>query len=262
MPTFAAVTVPAVVIVPAVIVPAVIIPALKLPEPSLLTIAFAVLLLVGAAFQEIPSVPLPLTGEPLTVKSEGALSPTLVTVPGKVWPEAKVIRPVGPIFSPVSTGIVAPGPNNRFNVPVAALVLLPAGSACQRKFCATGVPILLLNTEAVKFSACEFFPAVAPAVPVAGRLSKPRKMPVPLTSSVAPGEVLPMPSLGVVAVPDWTSAELPMGRCARPDGQEVQCARSGDCGQSRSNAPNTADGVRPHGRSEGSGGWRRGQHKR
>ena len=44
--------------------------------------AFAVAALVGATVQLNPSVPLVVTGEPLTVKSElGALSPTLVTVP-------------------------------------------------------------------------------------------------------------------------------------------------------------------------------------
>lgn len=56
--------------------------ALKFPEPSRFTIAFAVFVLVGATVQFKPRVPLPVTGEPLTVKSDaGALSPTLVTVP-------------------------------------------------------------------------------------------------------------------------------------------------------------------------------------
>ena len=55
-------------------------------------------------------------------------------------------------------------------------------------------PVPVLNAEAVKFSGWEFFPAVAVAVPVAGRLSNPRKMPVPLTSSFAARAELPMPT--------------------------------------------------------------------
>ena len=55
---------------------------LKLLVESRLTMALAVLPLVGATFQFRPSVPLAVTGEPVTVKSEeGALKPTLVTVP-------------------------------------------------------------------------------------------------------------------------------------------------------------------------------------
>ena len=56
--------------------------ALKLPVESRFTIALAVSLLSGGTFQDKPRVPAPVTGEPLTVKSEaGALRPTLVTVP-------------------------------------------------------------------------------------------------------------------------------------------------------------------------------------
>src|SRR5215467_11669552 len=61
---------------------AVIVPAPKPPLESRFTIAFAVLLLVGATSQLNESVPLPVTGDPLTEKSElGALRPTLVTLP-------------------------------------------------------------------------------------------------------------------------------------------------------------------------------------
>ena len=57
-------------------------PALKLPLVSRLTIALAVAALVGAMVQFSPRVPLPVIGDPLTVKSEdGALMPALVTVP-------------------------------------------------------------------------------------------------------------------------------------------------------------------------------------
>src|SRR5580658_9689827 len=61
---------------------AVIDPALKLPVPSRLTMALAVSPLVGDVFQFRARVPLPKTGDPLTVKSElGALSATLLTFP-------------------------------------------------------------------------------------------------------------------------------------------------------------------------------------
>jgi hypothetical protein len=61
---------------------AVIAHAVNLPLASRFTIALAVSAFVGATFQFSSSVPLVVTGEPLTVKSEtGALSPTLVTVP-------------------------------------------------------------------------------------------------------------------------------------------------------------------------------------
>jgi hypothetical protein len=47
-----------------------------------LTIALAVAALVGATFHFRPRVPLLVTGDPLTVKSDaGADNPTLVTVP-------------------------------------------------------------------------------------------------------------------------------------------------------------------------------------
>jgi hypothetical protein len=62
-------------------------PAPKLPEASRLTMAFATLALVGGAFQASFKVPLPVTGEAVTVKSVvGALRPTLVTVPAPgIW---------------------------------------------------------------------------------------------------------------------------------------------------------------------------------
>src|ERR1700732_1484721 len=72
-------------------------PAEQLPDASRLTMAFATSALVGATVQLSPSVPLPVSGEPLTVKSvEGAPRPTLVTVPvpGKVWLEMNVTLPV------------------------------------------------------------------------------------------------------------------------------------------------------------------------
>src|ERR1700723_1666580 len=109
--------------------------AVKLPLASRLTIAFAIVLLLGATVQFSASVPIPDTGEPVTVKSElGAVSPIFVAVPGKICPEAKVIWPLGPIFNPVSAAAFDPAACSKFRVPLALAVLLPAGSACQRKF--------------------------------------------------------------------------------------------------------------------------------
>src|SRR5712692_9562311 len=60
----------------------VIVLAPKFPLASRLTMALAVLALAGAVFQLKVSVPVPVTGDPLTMKSEtGAARPTLVTVP-------------------------------------------------------------------------------------------------------------------------------------------------------------------------------------
>ena len=86
---------------------------MKLPVPSRLTMAFAVGALVGADLPGQGNVPLVVTGEPETVKSEaGAVRATLLTepVPGKVWPVAKPMMPLGPMRSPVSAGVAEPRP--------------------------------------------------------------------------------------------------------------------------------------------------------
>src|SRR5690242_8669911 len=115
-------------------------PALKLPLESRLTIALATSPLLGMTFQLNVSVPAPVIGDPLTVKSDGgAARPTLEVVPGKVCPEANVMRPVLPILRPVSAGVPEPGANRRFNEPPALAVLLLTGSACQRNFWLTTV---------------------------------------------------------------------------------------------------------------------------
>src|SRR5579863_1085513 len=111
----------------------VMLPAANEPVPSRFTMAFAVSALVGATFQFSARVPLPVTGEPLTVKSEtGALSPTLVTVPvpGKVWVGANVNTPVLLSFNPISVGWLGSVPYSRFSVALGDVVLLPTGSAC------------------------------------------------------------------------------------------------------------------------------------
>ena len=159
-------------------VAAVTVPALKLPEASRFTIAFAVFALVGATAQAMFSVPVVVTGDPLTVKSDaGAVSPTLFTVPGpvpgNVCPTANVNRPLLLIFSPVSVGTAAPVPYSRFSVPDAVAVLFPAGSACNWNVCGTAVTVPLLKADATKFSGREFLPVSAVATPVAGRFNLP-----------------------------------------------------------------------------------------
>src|SRR5580700_2631952 len=171
-------------------------PAWKLPLPSRLTIAFAVSPGDGATFQARFSVPLLVTGEPLTVRSDvGALNPTLVTlpVPGNVWPAANVIRPLVPSFSPVSRGAELPDPYSRLSAPEGELVLLLSGSASHSNFCAIATFELLLNEDAVKFKACEVLPVVAVAGPADGRFNVPCTFSVPPTSRVAAGLVVLMP---------------------------------------------------------------------
>lgn len=98
------------------------------------------------------------------------------------------------MFRPVSAGAPLPCANSRFNVPDGLLVLFPTGSAWNRKTWLTALLVPLLNAEAVQPMGCEVLPAVAVAVPVAGRLSKPRIVPPPFTSSLAAGVVVPMPT--------------------------------------------------------------------
>ncbi len=128
-------------------------PPLKFPLASRLTIAFAASLLVGATFQFRFSVPLLVTGEPVTLKSEdGALRPTLVTVPapGKVCPVAKVNSPLLLSFSPVSAGEEVPEPKSRLSVPDGVEVLLLTASAFHWKVWFTANLVLLLNDEATR----------------------------------------------------------------------------------------------------------------
>ena len=98
--------------------------------------------------------------------------------------------------------VPVPCANRRFRLPLAVVVLLPTGSDCQRKFWLTGVVELLLNTDEVKVTVCEFFPAVAVAVPVVGRLKFPRTVAPPFTSSGVTGVVVFTPIFAVAPVPN------------------------------------------------------------
>jgi hypothetical protein len=85
---------------------------------------------------------------------------------------------------------------------------LPTGSACQRKVPFTAFSVLLLNDDAVKLNGCEFLPAVAVAVPVAGSVSVPRTVSAPFTSSVTAGVVVLMPIFAVDPLPACVMAEF------------------------------------------------------
>src|SRR5450755_4101581 len=172
--------------------------AAKFPEASRFTIALGTLASVGGTSHCRFNVPAVFTGEPLTLKSEfGALSPTFVTVPpwlpGKVWPVAKVIRPLLEIDNPVSEGTLVPDPNSRFSVPEGLAVLFPTGSVCQRKVSFKASP-MLAKADADRFKGCEFFPAAAVAAPLAARVTAPRRTLAPFTSSLAAGALVPIPT--------------------------------------------------------------------
>ena len=116
-----------------------------------------------------------LTAEPCTVPLAVA-PPVTLTFPvtaGKVCPLAKVITPLLAICSPVAAGVLVPDPYNRLNAPLGAALPLPTGTVSTWNVCATAALVPLLNDEATKSRGSELVPAVAVAVPVAGRLSAP-----------------------------------------------------------------------------------------
>ena len=69
-------------------------------------------------------------------------------------------------------------------------------------------PLVLLNAEATKFCACDAFPELAVAVPVAAEFSRPCRLVDPLMSSAAIGVVVLIPIFAVPPEPDWNSTEL------------------------------------------------------
>jgi len=84
----------------------------------------------------------------------------LVTVPlppplPKVWPEAKVIKPLLAIERPVSVGELPFDPNSRLSEPEGLEESFAVGSACQRKSCVIPVAVALLNEEACRSSPFE-----------------------------------------------------------------------------------------------------------
>ena len=111
--------------------------------------------------------------------------------------------------NPVSVGVAFPFPNNRFRLPEKLVVSFPTGSACHWNVCATALLVALLKTDADKISGSEFSPAVAVALPIDGKVSAPRMVPPPATSSVLAGVVVLIPILAVLPEPDWNIAESP-----------------------------------------------------
>ena len=105
---------------------------------------------------------------------------------------------------------------------------LPTGSDCHWKVCGTAVLVPLLNAEVTRFMGCELKPLLEVAVPVAGRLNRPRIVPPPFTSRVDAGLAVLMPTLAVLPLPSWNSTELPKVVLLSPDGQVVGCAASAE----------------------------------
>ena len=95
-------------------------------------------------------------------------------------------------------------------MPDGEAVLLPTGSAIQRKFWPTGLPSELLKADASMLSGCEFRPPAAVAKPFHGKFKSPRTVAAPLTSMVEAGVVVPKPILPVEPEPVCVMIELVM----------------------------------------------------
>ena len=105
----------------------------------------------GCCSMALVTPPVAMLRAPLVVigpPASPAPLPTLVTVPlpapGKVWPIAKVMRPVLAIENPVCAGAVVPEPKRRLREPEGKAVSLPTGWACHSKDCATAAALPLL----------------------------------------------------------------------------------------------------------------------
>ena len=108
------------------------------------------------------------TNCPLALTFPCTVSLPVKVAPGNVWPDAKLMAPFAPIESPVGAGAPDPDPKSRFREPDGLALLLPTGSAYQRKCWLTAAPVPLLNAEPSKSKGCELNPFVAVAVPVEG----------------------------------------------------------------------------------------------
>jgi len=137
-----------------------------------------VLRLVGAEFQISAIVPLPVTGEPLTV------------------------------CRPVSLSVLEPDPNSKFRVPLGLDVLFADGSACQRKFCDTAAFVLLLKAEAVNLVDCEFFARRGGCGSCRSEAEVASTVSAPFTPRVVAGLVVFMPTVAVEPLSVCMSAEL------------------------------------------------------
>jgi hypothetical protein len=124
--------------------------------------------------------------------------------PGNVWPGAKVIWPLGAIKSPVGEGAAFPAPNSNAKFAVGLVVLLPALTACQTKFCDMDALLALEYVLAASCKAGEFIPPATVAAE-AKRLTAPRKVLAPFTSNIVAGVFVPIPIL----VPESATIELP-----------------------------------------------------
>jgi hypothetical protein len=104
----------------------------------------------------------------------------------------------------VGAGVAGPDPKSSARLAEGLAVLLPELAACQTKFCDTAA---LLALEYVLAPSCrpgEFIPPARVAAE-ANRVTAPRKVLAPFTSSIVAGVFVPMPTL----VPDSAMIELP-----------------------------------------------------
>ena len=65
-----------------------------------------------------------------------------------------------------------------------------------------------MNAEAMKSCGCEFLPALAVPVPIAGKVKMPRTVPAPFTSRVVAGAAVLIPILPVDPLPVCVRIEL------------------------------------------------------
>src|SRR5580698_429485 len=151
---------PMVLVLPRLIAPGVVSPPAVLAFRVMLEFCSMALVTPaeGMLSVTVPLVPPPLSPEP-------AVTPVMVPlpVPGNFCPLANVICPLLATETPVSVGVAPLAPNNRFSFPDGVLVLLPAGSVCQRNSSFCAALAVLLNDEAARSNGFELKPAEAVA---------------------------------------------------------------------------------------------------
>ena len=141
-----------------------------------------------------PLVPEPVSGLLVVMP---VMVPPPVPVTGKIWPGAKVIRPLGAMENPVAAGAAPFSPNSSARLPVGEAVSLPAACACQAKVCAFAAFDVLENELAPISNSGEFEAAVEVAqfnglsemfpydeIPPAGLASPSRPLPLMVNKEV------------------------------------------------------------------------------
>src|SRR5712692_11738087 len=108
-----------------------------------------------------------------------------------------------------SLGAALLAPNSRFRLAEGDAVLLPTGSACQRKVWFWAAPAPLLNTEAAKSVEFEVKPPPEVAVPLAGRNEPPASVSNPLKLPVPAAFKLPVLALSTTVLRPLPTVRLP-----------------------------------------------------